>query len=93
MHTNEPVALTNLLPRRGRFKALKKLLSLILALLFTFGVVGASMAQQAAPEEQPAAAAEQTAPKKKTKSSKKCNTKKKRTAHKKKAKAPCQTPS
>jgi hypothetical protein len=62
---------------------LKKLLSFILALLFTLGIVGTSLAQQAAPEEQPAAAAEQAAPKKAKKSAK-CKKAKK---HKKPKKA------
>ena len=62
---------------------MKKSLSFILALLFTFGVVGTSLAQQAAPEDQPAAAAEQAAPKKAKKSAKS----KKHKKHKKSKKA------
>lgn len=80
LHTNEPVAARLILLPRRRFKALKKSLSFILALLFTLGVVGTSLAQQAAPEEQPAAAAEQAAPKKTTK---KCPKKKTAKKHKK----------
>jgi hypothetical protein len=53
-----------------RSKALKKVLSLILALIFSCGVVGSSLAQQAAPTEEPAAAAEQAGTKKAKKSKK-----------------------
>ena len=59
---------------------MKKVLSFILALIFTCGVVGTSLAQQAAPAEEPAAAAEQAAPKKAKKAAKNKKTKKKKRA-------------
>ena len=62
---------------------MKKSLSFILALLFTFSVAGTSLAQQAAPEEQPAAVAEQAVPKKAKKAVK--NKKAKKTKKSKKA--------
>ena len=65
-----PLRLANFIASEREVKALKKLLSFILALLFTFGVVGTSLAQPAATEEQPAAAAEQAAPKKAKKAAK-----------------------
>ena len=61
---------------------MKKLLSFILALIFTCGVVGTSLAQQAAPAEEPAAAAEQAAPKKAKKAKKSKKTKKSKKAKK-----------
>ena len=60
---------------------MKKLLSFILASFFTFGVVSISLAQPAAPEEQPAVGAEQAAPKK-TKKAKQKKTKKQKKSKK-----------
>jgi hypothetical protein len=74
-----PLRLANFIVPEREVKALKKLLSFILALLFTFGVVGAGLAQPAAPEDQPAAAAEQTAPKKTKKAKHKKSKKHKKT--------------
>ena len=82
-----PLRLANFIASEREVKALKKLLSFILALLFTIGVVGTSLAQPAATEEQPGAAAEQKTTPKKTKKAKTKKSKK----HKK-SKKPAEKP-
>lgn len=57
---------------------MKKLLSFILALIFTCGLMGTGLAQQAAPEES-AVGAEQAAPKKSKKAKQKKSKKQKKT--------------